>query len=106
ALLKIEEAIRFNPYNAVYFGFLANIHLHNKDFKEALKYADEGLRLDPENLSSLNVRSAALGKLGDKEAAYKTIDTALQQDPNNAFTHANHGYILLEKREYDKALFH
>jgi tetratricopeptide (TPR) repeat protein len=106
ARLKIEEAIRLNPFSAVYFAFLAKIHLYNNDFKDALKYADEGLRIDSENISALNVRSAALGKLGDKEGAYKTIDTALQQDPNNAFTHANHGHILLEKREYDKALFH
>lgn len=106
AKLKIEEAIQLHPHNADYFGLLANIHFRNKDFKDALHYADEGLKVDPENLPCLNTRSAALGKLGDKEGAYKTIDTAFQQDPNNAFTHANHGFILLEKREYDKALTH
>lgn len=106
ALIKIKEAIRINPFHADYFGLRGRIHLQNKDFQDAKKYAEEGLKVEAENLSCLNVRSTALAKLGDEEGAYKTIDTALEQDPNNSYTHSNHGYILLEKREHQKALLH
>ena len=106
ALMKVEEAIRINPYQADYFGLRGKIHLMRKEFKEARKFAEEGLQLEAENLSCLNVRSTALAKTGDKEEAFRTIETALEQDPDNAHTHSNHGFILLEKREYNKALLH
>ena len=102
----IRNAIAFNPANAEYFGLLANIKLAQKDWQQALKFADEGLEKDPNNLLCLNSRSTALFKLERKEAAHDTIREALSQDPHNDQTHANIGWSLLEHGDYKQALEH
>ncbi len=48
----------------------------------------------------------ALVKMGCKELAGATIDAALARDPDNAVTHANMGWTLLEKNDPAKALEH
>lgn len=68
--------------------------------------ADEALSLDPENILGLNIRSTALIKLNRKEESFSTIEGALAHDPNNAATHTNYGWGLLEKGDHKKALEH
>jgi len=57
-------------------------------------------------LLALNVRSTVLIKLNRKEESFATIEGALRNDPNNAYTHANYGWGLLEKGDHKKALKH
>lgn len=102
----IEQAIILNPYDADYFALFANIKLVRKRYEEALELADEALAIDAENLIALNTRSTALLKLNQKEASFNTIEGALRGDPNNAYTHANYGWGLLEKGDHKKALVH
>jgi len=54
----------------------------------------------------LNARARALTKLNDVEGANQTIQDALKENPNNAYTHANFGWNLLEKGDKKKALSH
>lgn len=102
----INNAITFNPYNADYFGLLASIQLHQKDWQLALESADKGLAIDADNLTCLNSRSTALFKLDKKEEAFDTIQEALNQDPENDYTHANVGWGLLERGNHKQALEH
>lgn len=110
---KIEEAERYNlqalrldPYNSMHYAIAASIKLNNKSFDLALEMANKALELDAENILALNIRTSALTKLNRKEEAFNTIDGALREDPNNAFTHANYGWNLLEKGDHKKALEH
>jgi tetratricopeptide (TPR) repeat protein len=48
----------------------------------------------------------ALVKLGRKKEAGATIEAALAKDPDNAVTHANQGWALLERGDHRKALEH
>src|SRR5690606_2150752 len=48
----------------------------------------------------------ALIKLDRSEESFETIEGALREDPNNAFTHANYGWGLLEKGNHTKAMEH
>jgi len=102
----INQSIELYPYDADYFAFLANIKLLRKQFEESLVIANKALAIDAENLSALNTRSTALIKLNRSEESFNTIEGALRGDPNNAFTHANYGWGLLEKGDYTKALEH
>jgi hypothetical protein len=52
------------------------------------------------------MRSAALNKLNRKDESFVTIQGALKEDPNNAYTHANYGWNLLEQGQHKKALEH
>lgn len=102
----IEMSIKLDPYDADYHAVLANIKLIRKQYNEALDIADRALEIDAENIVALNTRSTALIKLNRKEESYATIEGALREDPNNAFTHANYGWGLLEKGDHIKALEH
>ena len=48
----------------------------------------------------------ALVKLGRRQEAGHTIEAALARDPDNAVTHANQGWTLLEANDPAKALEH
>lgn len=103
---NIAQAIALDPYDADYFAFSANIKLARKKYNEALELADQALEIDPENLLGLNTRSTALNKLNRSQESFATIEGALRGDPNNAYTHANYGWGLLEKGDHKKALEH
>ena len=102
----INQAIALDPYDADYFASLANIKLGRKQFEEALETANRALEIDAENLLALNTRGTALNKLNRSNDFFETIEYALREDPNNAYTHANYGWGLLEKGDYKKALEH
>jgi tetratricopeptide (TPR) repeat protein len=102
----IDNAISYNPFRADYFGLLSLINLNQKDWSLALENANKGLEIDPDNLTCLNGRSTALFKLDNKMEAFSTIQEALNQDPENDYTHTNVGWGHLEKGDHKKALEH
>jgi tetratricopeptide (TPR) repeat protein len=106
ARTAIEEAIRLDSEDADYFSLLAAIHFAEKRWRDALQSAEQGLQLDSEHVGCTNLRAMALVKLGRKSEAGTTIDAALARNPDNAATHANQGWTLLEKGESKKALEH
>jgi Tfp pilus assembly protein PilF len=53
-----------------------------------------------------NLRAMALVKLGRNDDATRRSDDALQEDPENALTHANQGWALLYARDHRRALEH
>ncbi len=100
------QAIKLNPQVAEYFGFLASIQLIRKEYSQALVTANKALQIDAKDLLAINVRSTTLTKLKRNIEAFETIEGALKEDPNNAHTHANYGWLLLEKGDHKKALKH
>lgn len=102
----IQESIALDPYDAHYYALWALIKLTRKQYQKALELANQSLSIDAENIQALNVRSTALLKLNDPAASFATIEGALRGDPNNAYTHANYGWGLLEKGDHKKALNH
>lgn len=106
ALEASKEALSLDPYDPNNHALLGLILNHNKQFEDALNAANEALEIDGSHILALNVRSTALLKLNRKEDSFSTIEGALNEDPNNSYTHANFGWGLLEKGETDKALVH
>lgn len=102
----IRRAIELNSWNAGYFGQLAAIDVSRYRWTEALKSADEGLAIDPDNETCLNLRAAALTKLGRHAEAATTLEGTLEKHPEDAFSHANRGLTLLHENEPRKAIEH
>lgn len=102
----LQVSISLDPDDADNFALFAHIQLMRKDYEEALSYADEALICESDHILALNVRSTALLNLNKKEESYQTIEDALSEDPNNAYTHANFGWNLLRKGDNKKALEH
>lgn len=102
----LNKAIELNPYIADYFGLSALIYIEEIELKNALKKANEGLAIDPENITCLNARATALNKLKQTDAAVETMRTALEQNPENEFTHTTIGWNFLEKGRHKDAASH
>jgi tetratricopeptide (TPR) repeat protein len=106
ALPAVSEAIRLAPEDSDHYALLASIHFQESRWREALSAAEQGLQFDPEHVGCANLRAVALVKLGRRDEAGRTIDTALARHPDNALTHANQGWTLLEKGQPKKAAEH
>jgi len=102
----IGEAIRLDPEDADYWALFANLQMQQKAWSKALHSAEQGLAIDAEHVECNNRRAMALVKLGRKAEAGATIDATLARNPDDAFSHANQGWTLLEKGDHAKALEH
>jgi len=92
AEVAVREAIRLDPEDADYFALLAGLHAQRKRWTEGLEAAERGLALDAEHVDSANIDAA--------------IAAALAREPENAATHANRGWTLLESGDHQKAMEH
>jgi len=102
----LREAIAIDPYQPDYFAHLAQTQLAQRQWQAALEAADEGLAIDPEHVNCTNLRVMALVKLGRKTDAGDAVQTALEINPDDALTHANQGWTLIEQGQHVKAMEH
>ncbi len=101
-----REALRLDPEDADYYALLSRIQLGRRRWPEALAAAEQGLQLDADHVGCTNLRALALVKLNRREEAGATIVAALARDPENAVTHANQGWTLLQRHQPEKAMEH
>ncbi|HEY2881519.1 MAG TPA: tetratricopeptide repeat protein [Pirellulales bacterium] len=106
AKTAIDEAIRLEPDEAEFFGELAGVELQLRNWPGALAAAENGLKIDPEHVVCTNLRVQALTKLGRRTDADAAVEAALRKAPENAYTHANRGWTLLEQGNPAKAMEH
>lgn len=101
-----REAIRLDPESADFFALESSILLGKRRWEPALKAAQKGLELDAEHVGCANLQALALRQMGRKSEAGAAMDTALARDPENALSHANQGWTLLDRGDTKKALEH
>jgi tetratricopeptide (TPR) repeat protein len=102
----IHKAIAMDPLFPDFFRVAAAVSLRQCDYEKTLYWANKALELDPEHVKSLNLRGIALMYLSQKEDSLETMDLALRQNPASPSTHANYGFLLLEKGLPKKAKAH
>ncbi|MBI5365546.1 MAG: tetratricopeptide repeat protein [Planctomycetes bacterium] len=100
------EAVRLDPEDADGFALLAIIRFEERRWPSALEAADQGLAVDAEHVGCTNLRAMALVKLGRTEEAGRTLDGALARSPEDSFSHANQGWLCLERGDPERALTH
>jgi tetratricopeptide (TPR) repeat protein len=98
-----RAALRLQP-GADEHALLAQVHSRQRRWKEALDIAERGLALEPEHQSCANFRALALTNLGQTAAATGAVHLALASDPDDAYSHANRGWILLRESRVEEAL--
>lgn len=104
AIEKCEFLISMDPEDPEYYNIMATAKYNQRNYDKALYYADKALELDPEDLDALNLRTSAAGILGRNDAANLSIAEALQQNPNNDYTIANHAHQLLREGKVQESL--
>ncbi len=106
AIEAVEKAIRMEPSKADYHNLKGEIHFGKTEWQDALDAAERALGLESEHVAALNLRAKSLVKLNRKADANDTLDWAIRNDPENPNTHANKGWALIERDQYDEALVH
>jgi tetratricopeptide (TPR) repeat protein len=102
----VRRALELDPHDADSYALLSGIRFGQRRWADALEAAEQGLQVDAEHVGCTNLRAMALVKLGRKAEAGATIDAALARDPENALTHANQGWTLLEQGQPHQAMEH
>ncbi len=100
---KAELYIDMEPGSAAPYLTMAQVKLAQKNYDKAKAYADKALEIDPENLNALNVKIMVQRLLGDADTN-ESIDSALELEPENPSTIANHGMQLLREGKVNEAL--
>ena len=106
ALETIQSGQQLNPSYADFFLLKSQIAFYRENWQHALEEAENGLRLDPEDVTLINLRARALVKLNRKQEAADTMDYALHRAPQSSYSHANKGWVSIEKGAYEEAITH
>ena len=106
AVAAVEEALRLDPHQADYYARLAGLQINQRKWAEALATAEQGLGIDPEHSACTNLKAVALVKLGRKDQAGRAVEAALERNPEDAYSHANMGWTLIEQGNHAAALEH
>ncbi|MBX3240522.1 MAG: tetratricopeptide repeat protein [Chitinophagaceae bacterium] len=106
AISILHQSIKLYPQFAESYGLMAHAYCEDINFEAALEKANEGLAIDPENITCLSARSIALNKLKKTADSIETIQTALSRDPENEYAHATAGWNYLESGKHKKAVGH
>ena len=100
---KAEIYIDMEPGKSAAYLTMAQVKLAQKNYDKAQFFADKALEIDPENLHALNIKIMVQRVLGDEDAN-ESIESALELEPENPSTVANHGMQLLREGKVDEAL--
>ncbi|GJM35765.1 MAG: hypothetical protein DHS20C18_47660 [Saprospiraceae bacterium] len=102
----IASGLEMDPENADFYMMLANVEFYEDKWEAALQAAQNGLALEPDSVNLINLRAQALVRLNRKEEAAITMDEALRKAPEDSYSHANKGWIAMERGEFDNAVLH
>jgi tetratricopeptide (TPR) repeat protein len=103
AEVAISEAIRLDPANESFYSLKAGILADQQRWQEGLIAAETGLALAPEHLGCNNLRSLCLKQLNRLEEAALSIAATIHTHPEDAFGHANQGWLWLERGQPKRA---
>lgn len=106
ALNAIESGQQLNPSISDFFLLKARIAFYQDNWQLALDETEHGLELEPEDVSLINLRARALVKLNRSQEASVTMDYALHQAPLSSYSHANKGWVSIERGQYEEAVSH
>ena len=101
---KGKMLLQMSPYQVKFHNLMSRIKFAQRYYDTALKYANSALEIDPENLEALNQKTLLAGMLGDKQSAKNTILEALEKNPEDPYTIANHANQLLKEGNVKESL--
>lgn len=99
----IQEALRINPRDPRYHAHLGEIYLVYRRWVDVLQSADEGLKIDPNNVQCMILRAIALFRLNRLSQAGTAVEEVLSLAPDNASAHALAGRLHFVNRKYHEA---
>lgn len=99
--------INFMPLKAETADELINKGLEldkQNKFEEAIKYYDEALKVEPNNIRALGLKGSCLHFLHKYDEAIKCYDEGIKIDPKDIYCWYNKGHSLSGLKKYDDAI--
>lgn len=101
---RTDQLLEMDPDEVQYHNLKSRVKFAQRYYDSALRYANSALAIDPENLEALNQKALLAGMMGDKNVASNAVFEALEQNPEDPYTIANHGHQLLQQGKVKEAL--
>jgi tetratricopeptide (TPR) repeat protein len=102
----LERAVEIEPTNVLARAGLAELLRVTGDYADALRHAELGLEVTPENPTLIGTRGQILHGLHNDRHAEEELRRALDIDPNLAWARTELGDLLRMKRQYLEAIHH
>ncbi len=102
----VKQALRIEPDQPTYLARASFFAAFRGAWPEALKYAEQGLARNPDDIDCINRRAAALVRLGRHADCEQSLQRALELEPDNSYTHANVGWTLVLRGRSADAVDH
>lgn len=99
----IERALELDPEWAANYSGAASFALKSGDYGEAMRLAEEGLRLDPAELGCRRALALALDFLGRTEQAEREFREAVRQRPTDVVARGDLAAFLANHERMDEA---
>jgi len=104
ALAKLDEQIRLDPENPVYYHLRAKVFSSQQEFKQALTNCDLALRYQKDNLEYLETKSAILVGMEKYEDALKALNRAIYLNPVQLHLYPERALVHEKAGNYTDAL--
>jgi tetratricopeptide (TPR) repeat protein len=104
ALTALDNAIAFDPSQAVAHNNRGNVLFELGRYEEALASIDKAIALEPSQAIAHSNRGNTLNELGRHKEALIALDHALALGPENAVAHGIRGHALNGLGRYEEAL--
>lgn len=100
---KVDLLKQMSALDEETFVLEARVKMGQRNYDKALQATEQALEYDANNIEALNLKIAIEGQLG-KTHPEESIKHALELNPENPYTIANHAYQLLRDNQVDAAL--
>ncbi len=81
-----------------------NMSFNKSKYKEAVKWYDQALKIDPKSIGALNGKGLVFNKLERYEEAITWFDKAIEIDPNFVYALNNKGVTFANLGRYEEAI--
>ncbi len=103
ALAAARELLRLDPQDSRGYLLRAQVFMQREKWELMLDTVELGLEAEPEDLPLRQMRVQALSQLGRGEEADAELRRMLSDAPEDAMSHAQFGWLALEKKQYREA---
>jgi len=103
AIQDFEKAKKTNPEKASVYTNIGRAYMLKNDYKKAINYLNEGIKIDNKSIPSYLNRAVAKQKSNDLEGAIEDFSKIISIDKNNATAYYSKGKLLILLKRYDEA---
>lgn len=100
------NAIKYDPMDVQSFSYMASIHSARREWKDALRWATDGLKRRPQHARSIALSGWSKFHLGETDEAEKLLHEALRIEPNVAAPHRYLAHVQIIRGDLTKAREH